>query len=540
MTLVKPPAFLSRLAHPLTGNVRQVIVFIVRFTISPHDKDNLEPLCSQSPERLMMVVSFSPLIPIVSVRPLTAVEGDKRKPVRGVAQLLVTGKTKLYDPALAARFGHRDHSRLSLKVPKRFPSPWSIPKLSPNHRYDGSTLCSRQLLNKLSCRHRGEKTFNLLVVLLCRSERSLQLIEQHLDQLRLGSDHVLGNHKLRLFKLLPQLSTTCFTEMVLKLSESVPLLVAKLREGGWGRIVLEKIYCQPRFQIGKNLQGPRIVLFEGHLKLMEEPSFLPHHALLIAAEHLKLLGLLGIRLKGSQVSVIGPDKFREHAGVKGVALRLAHSKPIPSPIHGLGIDRVKHDPVVQKKIHNPPMGFLDPSPKLAPFSSSLIKPAPQLRHPFRGLFDLHLRYLLPVLITHVELVHSVCPVHSHIVSLHFLSLLRCVVPIPTTVNGMFALYRSSMGQLSIEPLAPFFYWSGQSQGDPHKQGSGHHGPHTSKLVAIGTTKMISYKTTFNRVNIRATHANPLGCLFPGSGPVIIFTSLCPRALSLLPLDEIHR
>src|SRR4029453_16644998 len=32
-----------------------------------------------------------------------------------------------------------------------------------------------------------------------------------------------------------------------------------------------------------------------------------------------------------------------------------------------------------------------------------------------------------------------------------LFLLRCVVPIPSASNGLFALYRSSGGQLSIEP-----------------------------------------------------------------------------------------
>ena len=96
MTLVKSPLFifLCRLANPLSSDVGQVIVFIVRFMISPHHKDNLQPLRSQSPKRLGMTVSFSPLVAIVFVRPLTSIERVKRKPVRGVAQQLVTGKSK--------------------------------------------------------------------------------------------------------------------------------------------------------------------------------------------------------------------------------------------------------------------------------------------------------------------------------------------------------------------------------------------------------------------------------------------------------------
>ena len=103
MTLVKSPCyFLCRLAHPLSSHVGQVIVFVVRLMVFPHYKNNLEPLGSQSSERSGMTVSFSPLVPIVFVRPLTSIERVKRNPVRGVSHQLVTGKTKQYDTALAA------------------------------------------------------------------------------------------------------------------------------------------------------------------------------------------------------------------------------------------------------------------------------------------------------------------------------------------------------------------------------------------------------------------------------------------------------
>src|SRR6476646_1190213 len=93
-----PPSFFSGcLAHLLSSDVSQVEVFIVGLMISPHDKNNLEPLRSQSSKGLRMAVPFAPLVAIVFVRPLTSIERVKRKPVRGVAQQLITGKTKLYD-----------------------------------------------------------------------------------------------------------------------------------------------------------------------------------------------------------------------------------------------------------------------------------------------------------------------------------------------------------------------------------------------------------------------------------------------------------
>ena len=132
--------FSCRLAYRLTGDVRQVIVLIVRLIVSPHDENNFQPLRCQSPKRLGMMMSFCPLVAIVFVRPLTAIERVKRQPVRGVSHQLVTGKTKQYDMALAAGLGYRDPSRFGLKVPKGFPSALDIAQLGPKHRYDGPTF----------------------------------------------------------------------------------------------------------------------------------------------------------------------------------------------------------------------------------------------------------------------------------------------------------------------------------------------------------------------------------------------------------------
>ena len=70
MRVVKCPQFFSRrLAYFLSGDVCQVKVLIVRFMISPHHKDNLEPLCCQSPKRLGMAFPSSALVSIVFVSP---------------------------------------------------------------------------------------------------------------------------------------------------------------------------------------------------------------------------------------------------------------------------------------------------------------------------------------------------------------------------------------------------------------------------------------------------------------------------------------
>ena len=174
---------------------------------------------------------------------------------------------------------------------------------------------------------------------------------------------------------------------------------------------------------------------------------------MIPREQLKLLGLLRAGLQRSQMSVIGPQKLRQHVGIKRVTLRLAHTKAIPDPIQRLGIDRIDHHPMIQKKIYNPSRRFLDGRPQLDPLSPALIKPTAKLGQPLDILQDLLLHYFLAFRIADPHLMKLIGPIHSHIVSLHFLFLLlHCVLPIPIAVNGKFALYRSSpKGQLSIEP-----------------------------------------------------------------------------------------
>ena len=158
MSPVKPIDFISRcLAQFLSCNVGQVMGFVIRFMISPHHKNNFQPLRSQSPKCLGMAVSSGPLVSIKGLGPLAAVYRDKSKPVDGVAQLFVTRKPKLNKATLATRFGHRDCSRFGLKVLKGLPSSWGISQLGPKGRQQRSAFSSRQLLHKPSGRCRGEK-----------------------------------------------------------------------------------------------------------------------------------------------------------------------------------------------------------------------------------------------------------------------------------------------------------------------------------------------------------------------------------------------
>jgi hypothetical protein len=171
----------------------------------------------------------------------------------------------------------------------------------------------------------------------------------------------------------------------------------------------------------------------------------------IAGQQLKLLGLSRVGLQRSQMRMIGSKKFRQHISIEGIALGLAHAKPIPGPVQGLGINRIDHHPMIQQKIHNPPVWLFDTGPKFDALCPTLMEPAAKLAQAFHALLDGHLGYFLALVIADPHLVKLVGPIHSQIISLQLLCLLVCFLPIPSALNGKFALYRSSpKGQLSIE------------------------------------------------------------------------------------------
>src|SRR5207245_11762668 len=143
-----------------------------------------------------------------------------------------------------------------------------------------------------------------------------------------------------------------------------------------------------------------------------------------------------------------------------------------SPIQGLGVDRIDHHTVIQKKIHNPAFRLLDRCPKLNSLTAALLKPPSELSQPVSALLDFQLSYFSSTLITHIQLVALIRPIHSQIISRQSLILLFCLLPIPRAVNGTFALYRPSQGRLSIKLLLPSFSCSGHSDPVPHWVGGG--------------------------------------------------------------------
>src|SRR5438105_14996499 len=100
---------LRHLTKMLFGHVCQVVLFLVRSVMSPHDKDDLGSLRAQRAQGPMVAVATAPLPAIVGTCPLAALQRAEGQPVEGIAQVGITRKAEAHPllfPA-ALRDGHR-------------------------------------------------------------------------------------------------------------------------------------------------------------------------------------------------------------------------------------------------------------------------------------------------------------------------------------------------------------------------------------------------------------------------------------------------
>src|SRR3990172_11861499 len=134
--------------------------------------------------------------------------------------------------------------------------------------------------------------------------------------------------------------------------------------------------------------------------------------------------------------------------------------------------------MAQQETPPAPLRLLDRCPQLDPLGLALIQPPPDLPQPGGSVFHAPGHHLLPGFIADPHGMLGVGPIHSQVVPCH--PALLCVRP-AKKLNGRLALYRSSLGPLSMEPSVPFSCRPGQSPVDP-PQGSGVRGPLACKLL----------------------------------------------------------
>ena len=155
-----------------------------------------------------------------------------------------------------------------------------------------------------------------------------------------------------------------FSQMVLALGKAVPLPAREFRKSLRRWILFEKIQHDVGFQIGKYPQRPHRVFLKRYRELIELSGLFARQPMVVASKQPKFLGLYGVRLKRAQMTMIGPQKLCQYVGVKRIVLRLTHAKAVSGSIQCLGVNRIDHHSMVQKKLNDPSLRLLDGRPHL--------------------------------------------------------------------------------------------------------------------------------------------------------------------------------
>ncbi len=280
--------------------------------------------------------------------------------------------------------------------------------------------------------------------------------------------------------------------------KALPRAQPQFGQGGWGWIGLQKIQCQLRRQISKEIQHPGVVFLQGARELIECPCLLADDPRVIASEEFDFLRGNRARPQGREVHVISAQKLREHPAIKRITFRGTHTKPIAGSIDGFGIHRVHDDTMIQQTIHHPPVRFLNGRPQLNPCGTPFIELPPPDAQPHRCVGHHPFPHDGARLLSHTHAMLLLAPIYSQIIPCHRSLLGQNLPPRP---NDSLALYWSSRGRLPIERCSPFLAWGGRSVLAP-LEGVGFVGPRPSKRQ--GCMIMNNVTTNYSRGLYKAT------------------------------------
>src|SRR3989442_8387549 len=154
--------FFLRLPQLLPRHRREVVLVVIRCLALPHDEDDLQPLCTQRPERLAMRMSPRPLLVVVCPGPFTRTEREERDMIDYVPQRLVAGEAELHDALLAAPLRQGHGSSRGLEMPKRLPPLGGVAQAGPERRGRDAMGTDPERPNPLPRPHAGEKNLDWL------------------------------------------------------------------------------------------------------------------------------------------------------------------------------------------------------------------------------------------------------------------------------------------------------------------------------------------------------------------------------------------
>src|SRR3989441_8901036 len=104
---------------------------------------------------------------------------------------------------------------------------------------------------------------------------------------------------------------------------------------------------------------------------------------MVAREPLELLSRLGAGPQRRQMAMICPQERRQDARVERITLCAAYPEAIPRPVEGLGVHWEHEDAMVQQKVDDAALRFLDRGPELDALGPPFVEPPPPLAQPLR-------------------------------------------------------------------------------------------------------------------------------------------------------------
>ena len=257
-----------------------------------------------------------------------------------------------------------------------------------------------------------KKGVDLLIVASNVLDEHQQLFDQREHQPRLGTHDDLAGNQLGAVQFLKDLGSHLHgVGMLADMQAGGDLFQRSGLRGGWGRVGLQEDQAGVLMQLGKQLQGRRIVLLEAGRQLVDQPRLRLDQGILIAGERFQLLDGDTIRLQATQLGQIEATDFGQQIGINLIGLG---SGGFAQLIGGLGVDRIDGETGFQQKRDEQAVVRFDNASQLLGRSRDAEQKRFQFVQALMTVSKASHPYALTRFVQDKHIMMGICPIHTDV------------------------------------------------------------------------------------------------------------------------------
>ena len=386
---------------------------VIGLVLVHHGENDARPHVGKGSDRHRMAFALSSLALIVVGGPALLLGRLPGKLVQGVTQRFDAAQPPVRFSVVAALKEDWRRPGQGLQAPRVGIACALIADFSEQAR-SKALACSGQTAEDLVVFMPQKKAFDLLIIGgdLLHQRQQLRDQCQHQARFRAGRDRIGG--QLRLMQGLEDRGRDLLRSRMTSLLEHLGDLLNRSGQGHlWRGIAVQEDQGRVLLQLGKQLQGDRIVRFEAGGELIDQARLHLDQGVLVTREGFEFGHQIAIGRQPTQIGQVSSPRFGEQIGINEVGFGTAGGSVA---IHGAWIHRVDGPSCLQQRGDEQAVVRFDDARHLLFLvgTSDGFQKGVQLGESFWRVIDSQRSSLVSLLVKHQGVMVRICPIDASI------------------------------------------------------------------------------------------------------------------------------